>query len=729
MDRPIQAASRRPVPHWLRRIALALLALYVLYLLAGNLFLNTALGPWSVNRKPDKFAMHWGPALTWWPGEVVLWKVSMRGHVSRTVWSIQAARASGHVSLLNLLHKEVYVPRVRADEVTGRVEHVAQEMPPPPVRPGGWLLNFPAITSDSIRGGQVGALTVQGQGRAKVGFTKRLRGGPAELLASTAHFEQLRLARDQVALLQDASLKADFGMTPVARSQAKGAQKLRYTRIAVTVEGATPALSARQTDTGRLALTLQPGQGHVQGSLALEQAALASGGVLSWRMPVTLIDLQGKSHRSTLAAQLSVDRDLHLKATLPPQPDGVLDIDADLRADGTQIPLDNFRTLLPRTSGRVTGQWQFSSLKWITALFIDVPWLSLQGAGRVQGDVTLDHGVLAPGSRLEIPHIDARADVLGQRITGTASAKAALTEEADGRKRSRVDVRMTEFSVAALDALSRPYIRGDDLRLRTESDPDLAKARQSLKARLDFTDARVPDLRAYNRFLPNDHMRFDDGAGTLSGTLALDASGNAASGRVRVAGRHAQVTAAGLALRADVDVDLRLKRADLERQRFEVDGSQVALRNVSFTQRSNARAGWWAQVDLPRARLDVDDGRLSVAGQVQTRMKDVGFLLDLFSQDHDYPKWMVKLVDAGTVQAKAKVRWRRDALVLDQIDASNDRFDLVGRFRLRDQRQAEGDLYARWGVLGTAVELRDGQHEFHVLGAKRWYEAQPSYLP
>lgn len=729
MDRPIQAASRRPVPRWLRRIALALLALYVLYLLAGNLFLNSALGPWSVNRKPDKFAMHWGPALTWWPGEVVLWKVSMRGHVGRTVWSIQAARASGHVSLLNLLHKEVYVPRVRADEVTGRVEHVAQEMPPPPVRPGGWLLNFPAITSDSIRGGQVGALDVQGQGRAKVGFTKRLRGGPAELLASTAHFEQLRLLRDQVALLQDASLKADFGMTPVARSQAKGAQKLHYTRIAVTVEGATPALSARQTDAGRLALTLQPGQGHVQGSLALEQAALASGGVLSWRMPVTLIDLQGKSHRSTLAAQLSVDRDLHLKATLPPQPGGVLAIDADLRADGTQIPLDNFRTLLPRTSGRVTGQWQFSSLKWITALFIDVPWLSLQGAGRVQGDVTLDHGVLAPGSRLEIPHIDARADVLGQRITGTASAKAALTEEPDGRKRSRVDVRMTEFSVAALDALSRPYIRGDDLRLRTESDPDLAKARQSLKARLDFTDARVPDLRAYNRFLPNDHMRFDDGAGTLSGTLALDASGNAASGRVRVAGRHAQVTAAGLALRADVDVDLRLKRADLERQRFEVDGSQVALRNVSFTQRSNARAGWWAQVDLPRARLDVDDGRLSVAGQVQTRMKDVGFLLDLFSQDHDYPKWMVKLVDAGTVQAKANVRWRRDALVLDQIDASNDRFDLIGRFRLRDQRQAEGDLYARWGVLGTAVELRDGHHQFHVLGAKRWYEAQPAYLP
>jgi hypothetical protein len=214
----------------------------------------------------------------------------------------------------------------------------------------------------------------------------------------------------------------------------------------------------------------------------------------------------------------------------------------------------------------------------------------------------------------------------------------------------------------------------------------------------------------------------------LSGTLALDAAGNAGNGRVRIAGRGAAVHVAGIAMRSDVDVDLKLQRADLARQRFRVDGSTVALKNVSFAQAGNSRSGWWAQVNLPRAQLDAAGKRLAVQGEVAARMKDVGFLLDLFSQDRDYPKWMVKLVDAGNVQARANVRWQRRDLVLDGIDASNDRFDLLGRFQLKDRAKPQGDLYARWGVLGTAVELRGGQHQFHVVGAKRWYDAQSPYL-
>lgn len=721
---PLSPRHRR----WLRRIGWTLLACYLGYLALGNVYLNTALAPWSINRKPEKFAMHWGRGLTWWPGELVLWDVSMRGHVGRTVWSLQSRRTSGHISVFAVLGKQLYVPRVRATDVTGSVERVADEIPPPPQRPGGWLLNFPSITSESVHGGRFNRLVLTGQGKAKVGFSKRLRGGPAELLESSVHFDAARLVQGDTAFLQDAVLDTRFAMTPVTYAQARGVEKLRYMRIGVTVEGDTPALAAGQDQTGQLQLRLQPGQGHVQGTLAMERAVLKPGGALSWRMPVTITDRGGQIHRSTLAAQFAVGQDLHLKADMPAQADGVLALSADVRADGTEIPLKNMRSLLPRTSGRVAGQWQFSSLKWVTTLFVHVPWLTLDGSGQVQGDVTLDHGVLAPGSRLDVPRVQAQADVLGQRVTGTGSAHAQLEVDQAGHPRSRVDVALSQYSVAALDDLKRPYIRGNDLRLYTRTDPDLTKARGTLEARADFTEAQVPDLRAYNRFLPNDHLRFDGGAGTLSGQLALDAAGNAGNGRVRIAGRGAQVHAAGLALRADVDIDLKLQRADLQRQRFHIGGSTLALRNVSFAQPGNAGSGWWARASLPRAQLDVDDQRLAVDGQVSARMKNVGFLLDLFSQDGDYPQWMVKLVDVGTVQASARVRWQRKDLVVEDIQASNERLDLVGRFRLRGDDKAQGELYASWGVLGAAVELRQGEHQFHLLGAKRWYQAQPPYL-
>ena len=43
--------------------------------------------------------------------------------------------------------------------------------------------------------------------------------------------------------------------------------------------------------------------------------------------------------------------------------------------------------------------------------------------------------------------------------------------------------------------------------------------------------------------------------------------------------------------------------------------------------------------------------------------------------------------------------------------------------------QPRGDLYARWGVLGLGVALADGKRDFHLLHARRWYDAQPDLLP
>ncbi|RYG06130.1 MAG: hypothetical protein EON92_20270, partial [Burkholderiales bacterium] len=104
---------------WTWRLLIACVVLYALYLVAGNLFLNTALGQDAVNRKPEKFQMHWGSGRTWWPGRVTLSEVELQGHVRHTQWTLQAARASGRIGLLALLRRELHVPDVWVTDVTG----------------------------------------------------------------------------------------------------------------------------------------------------------------------------------------------------------------------------------------------------------------------------------------------------------------------------------------------------------------------------------------------------------------------------------------------------------------------------------------------------------------------------------------------------------------------------------------------------------------------------------
>ena len=70
MKPPISVSPR--LQRWSRRMLLVVVGVYALYLVAGNVFLNTSIGPSTINRKPDKFQMHWEGGSTWWPGRVSL---------------------------------------------------------------------------------------------------------------------------------------------------------------------------------------------------------------------------------------------------------------------------------------------------------------------------------------------------------------------------------------------------------------------------------------------------------------------------------------------------------------------------------------------------------------------------------------------------------------------------------------------------------------------------------
>lgn len=124
MTMPVRARWRG-LPRVVRWPVLALAALYAIYLLLGNLLLNTPLGPAALNRKPDKFSMHWGPAVTWWPGRLVLWNVDLQGRSTRNSWNVSAQRMSGQVRLLPLLHRQLLVPELHASGVRGGMQAAA----------------------------------------------------------------------------------------------------------------------------------------------------------------------------------------------------------------------------------------------------------------------------------------------------------------------------------------------------------------------------------------------------------------------------------------------------------------------------------------------------------------------------------------------------------------------------------------------------------------------------
>ncbi len=707
-----------------RRVAIAVGSAYAAYLLAANLLLNTPVAHSLANRQSEKFVASWDAAWSLYPGHFRARGVKLAGHVRHMVWSAQADTVRGRIALLPLVAKTVGVPSIVATGVTGGATRIDAERVPPPPRPGGWTLRFDGIVADDVRYAYFNNLVLQAPGHAEAGFVKTLRGGAMQVLPSSASFERGVLWRDGSKLAWDAKIGASFEIAPHLRAEAPGIRKLEKTDLEIEMDAVTAGLSLENRPDGKPQIVLTEGPGRINGKLAWGQGSLVPGGRLRLTLPVQG-DLDGTFESTEALAEVSVvDDGIRLVGRVSPIHASV-SVDTELLIQGTTVPLQDVASIAGRTSGHFVSRWHFDSLTWLAALLPGSKLVAFDGAGTVLADLKIHDGKLDAGSFIDVPNVAATASVLGNRFAGDAQARITFEAASEGELRPHLTAVMKEFEVAAVESPDQPYVHGTDLHIDAVAHGDQQTLDDRVHARLWFKDALVPDLRAYNRYLPNSRLRFVDGAGRLSGDLEFDREGGVGSGTFRVVGQGVQLGVAELAMLGNVAIDTRLRRADLKSHSFNADGSRLSLKGVRVTSGDEVLgADWWGDVVLDRARLAWDKP-IALDGQLQVRMKDAAVLLALYSQRKDLPGWIQKVVDAGEAQMAGRVQWQRDTLLLDPFAASNDRFDVMARLRLHDKQPA-GDLYAQWGAFSVGVELAGAKKHYHLVGARKWFDGQPS---
>ncbi|MBK0052868.1 hypothetical protein [Stenotrophomonas sp. S39] len=704
-----------------RVLAWSIAGVYAAYLLAGNLFLNTPLFDRVTNHKPQKFVMRTGPAITLLPGHVIAWNVHMRGHVNHTVYVLHAERASARLALWPLFRREVRVPRLQATGVSAEVTRVEDVVPPPPRGNQGWTLRFDAIHSDSIQHARFGKLLIIGKGSGTVGFRKQLRGGPSELYDSQVAFADASASYDGVQLLDAMKVEARFGYPWHYRDQAPGIAKFEIIHGALKVDARSHGIRV-DTDARTLAVSSSPSTGQLQADITLNGGTLQPGSRAVWRVPLQAG--AGAPDRGTLALQMDAAQDIRLQARLPAREDTGASLDADLHVSGRKIPFREPAQLIERTSGRVQGEWTFTSLNWIPALFLRKPWLQLDGGGTVRADLQLQQGELAAGSTVDIPEAAASAEVAGVRMAGTASAHGELKPGTPTR--AVLDVRVPRFNARAGGDKGDTLFDGRDLALQLSGDGRLREFRKDMRARLRFNNATIPDLTAYNRYLGGNQVRLLGGTGRLTGDVELDTDGRVGHGTATLLGSGARMRVAGLDLLGNAQVDATLRRGDFKQRYFDLSGTSVQLRNVQVGQQDR-KAPWQGRVRFKQGRIDAQ-APFRVDANADLTMSDAGPLLAVFAERGDYPRWVLSLLDAGQVNASTRLRWQAGHIVLDGLQAENERLSLRARLDLLEQNK-RGDLYLRWGLLGAGIELDGKQRQWHLAGAREWFDGRPALLP
>ncbi|HEV2851298.1 MAG TPA: hypothetical protein VHC97_00685 [Thermoanaerobaculia bacterium] len=446
--------------------------------------------------------------------------------------------------------------------------------------------------------------------------------------------------------------------------------------------------------------------------------------------------------------------DLRAETTFSYQPDGTLAVDRAavampsgiFRRAGQTAAQDLFLKVETRiepsilgqtvglaflryVSGTATLRSRISSLGFLDEFFRKTPWLSLQGQGRLDADVRLDHGKLTPGTRIGVNASPVRATVFDSLATGRGTLSASVAPGRSGPVTS-LNLRFDRFGLEDLRRKGRPdYIRGSGLRISAAAPGalDLTAPPPDFDAVVDLPEAEVPDLSVYDALLPDQAgLAIMGGQGRARLHLEVSTATRKARGSATLTSKEAQVQLQNLLLQGNLLLQAPLASPDLDSRRFDLKGTRLVLDRISYrdvgADGPAEAAPWWARAEIESGSI-VWGAPLSLQGQGKAEMKNAGPLLTLFAQRSRFLRWFDDVLNVENVTARGTLRMGDGNVQIESLQATGGPLEVRSRMIFSKDRRL-GDLYLRYGRLAAGIELRDGQRKLKLRRPLDWYEGK-----
>ncbi|HET9212034.1 MAG TPA: hypothetical protein VFR03_16635, partial [Thermoanaerobaculia bacterium] len=137
-----------------------------------------------------------------------------------------------------------------------------------------------------------------------------------------------------------------------------------------------------------------------------------------------------------------------------------LSVRAEAQVDPSILGQTTGPAFLRYVSGTAAVRSPINSLGFLRDYLKKTPWLELQGKGALSADVRLDHGRLAPGSRIAVEASPIQATIFDSRATGRGTVAVAVAQEG-AATRTALRVRFNRFVFEDLRQKGWPdYLRG-----------------------------------------------------------------------------------------------------------------------------------------------------------------------------------------------------------------------------------------------------------------------------
>jgi len=615
---------RRP----LRRIIIAALIAVgpgkAVYLVAANVFLNTSLAPETINRKPEKFQIHWRSGWSLWPGMAVLSGVETRGRSKSVEWHARLDSVRTTFYLRPLFHRTVHLASVKAEGVIYRQRRILAPGQPSRI-PASELPPIPA------------SLDIPGAASRSPGPAKP-PGLPWRVLADGITCDLSELWIDRFRLL--GHLRVETAMDLRVRG------RMEFPRI---------------------------------------RLQMASGDLLAGE--------------GVIFKELGLDADATLHSFIPRQ----------------AKRLRFFRNL----SGRFVFHSKSASLFFLEAYFRKTPWLHFNEHAGGRMVLQLDHGVLQPGTTLDIANDQVDVGILDRRLTGKGVITGRVTLT-NGAPVSQITAHLIEFQVAPVGS-DKPFARGRDSVIVATSDKlDLSDPFTDLKVSFDLPEAHILDLGFYNSMIPpGSKFHLISGTGTLRYHLEGSQDEHSLHGDIALSTKDAVARFESYEMRGDFTLKPPLRQASPKELLFDISGTRLDLRKKN--------PDWSATILFPKAKMKFSDP-LAIDARVGFDLQDTRPLVAMFDALKGAPGWVERMMIIANVKGTAALQGGHDRVAINDLEVTGEKLKALADLSFGKQSK-EGILYVHLHGFSLGVELKKGEkggknRDLKLLRPLHWFEQE-----
>ena len=484
------------------RILRIIIVLELAYLALFNGLLNLGLTQDLINRvKPDKFAVSWDRAWTFYPFRVHATGVSANGQARSQQWFLQTPEASGSISLLPLILKQVSLSSIQARDVTYHqrprprpekdFSEIREYFPPNPgreletrppqlaaVKPGkkAWSIEIDELHASGEHSLWLYQARAKIRGEARTSLSARTRGGPVSLQAGHVDLElESLLLNGDPEVTRDAQIKGEIALQPLVIKENKGLPALTFLETDLLFEAHTRNLSFLNIYLEAFEGMRLSGDGVVAGRLILSEGALLA--------PSELQVVADTLNLSLLDYRVAGDGNILIN-TPPPSGDTPQDTrfaiafnDLEAFYAGNVSPLlagnglilngTSSNTLIPTAEKPLEAKTLTLSISELEALdlsgfqrFLPDNWpLSLHGgSGQVVGQVAITQDSVASDLRL----LSDAADIGFNELRFTSNLEMGLNINSPELSAGRIDlsgthIQISETAVSREEHQSEPW--------------------------------------------------------------------------------------------------------------------------------------------------------------------------------------------------------------------------------------------------------------------------------